>query len=271
MALLNLMEQGVLKLADTMVKHLPQPLPSPARLDQCSIISHRGDHLAPGVKENTLAAFDRARAAGVWGIELDLQWTKDTEPVVIHDPGLERLHGIRCDIADLTLSQLRSRFPSIPSLAEVVTRYGGALHLMIEIKQEPQLNRPGHQRRLRHLLAPLEPSVDYHLLSLHPEMMPILPELPPSTYVAVAGVLTRVMSRWVLKHRWGGFCGHYFLIGAPMIRRHQAAGQNVGIGYARSRNSLFRELNRGVDWIFSNHAAELQTILREAKKQLPDH
>jgi glycerophosphoryl diester phosphodiesterase len=36
----------------------------------------------------------------------------------------------------------------------------------------------------------------------------------------------------------------------------------VGTGYVRTPNCLFRELNRGVDWIFSNHAAEVQALLR---------
>jgi len=34
----------------------------------------------------------------------------------------------------------------------------------------------------------------------------------------------------------------------------------VGTAYIKSRNSLFRELNRGVEWIFSNNAIEIQSI-----------
>jgi len=38
-------------------------------------------------------------------------------------------------------------------------------------------------------------------------------------------------------------------------------GQSIGTGYICSKNCLIRELNRGVKWIFSNNAVELQGIL----------
>lgn len=37
-------------------------------------------------------------------------------------------------------------------------------------------------------------------------------------------------------------------------------GQGVNTGFASSRFCLDRELGRGVDWIFSNHAAEMAAI-----------
>ncbi|MBI5063363.1 MAG: hypothetical protein HZB87_07865 [Desulfatitalea sp.] len=44
----------------------------------------------------------------------------------------------------------------------------------------------------------------------------------------------------------------------------------MGTAYPRSANCLFRELNRKVDFIFSNHAAGLQAIIgRELQKQTP--
>jgi len=36
--------------------------------------------------------------------------------------------------------------------------------------------------------------------------------------------------------------------------------QMVGTAYIKSKNSLFRELNRGVEWVFSNNAIEIQSI-----------
>ena len=41
-------------------------------------------------------------------------------------------------------------------------------------------------------------------------------------------------------------------------------GARWGPDYVRAPNCLFRELNRGVDWIFSNHAAEVQALLRRS-------
>jgi glycerophosphoryl diester phosphodiesterase len=267
MSWISPLERGFMGMADALVGHLYQPNPSKAALQQCKIIAHRGDPLGKQEEENTLAAFDRAQAAGVWGIEMDLHWTRDREPVVIHDPDLVRLYGIRRHIAEFGFAELRSQFPAIPALDEVIGRYGGRLHLMIEIKSMPKDDRPGHQQRLREILGPLTPVTDYHLLCLQPEALPVPPFLPRSALVAVADRLPQQMSRWVLKHRWGGICGHFLFIGNALIHRHHAAGQKVGIGYARSRNSLFRELNRGIDWIFSNDASALQNILNRTLGQ----
>jgi glycerophosphoryl diester phosphodiesterase len=42
--------------------------------------------------------------------------------------------------------------------------------------------------------------------------------------------------------------------------------QKMGTGYIGSKNCLFRELNRGIEWIFSNNAADLQKIVQHLLK-----
>jgi glycerophosphoryl diester phosphodiesterase len=44
------------------------------------------------------------------------------------------------------------------------------------------------------------------------------------------------------------------------LAKHRKNGQPVGTGYPASKNCLYREINRGVEWIFSNNAGELQGI-----------
>ena len=68
------------------------------------IIGHRGASVhAP---ENTLAAFERAFAAGADGIELDVRLARDGVPVVIHDATLRRT-GLRAGtVSRLTSGQL---------------------------------------------------------------------------------------------------------------------------------------------------------------------
>jgi hypothetical protein len=48
-----------------------------------------------------------------------------------------------------------------------------------------------------------------------------------------------------------------------IIHGQHAAGQKVGTGYAGSHRVLLREIRRGVDWVFSNHAGRMQRILKE--------
>jgi len=68
-------------------------------------------------------------------------------------------------------------------------------------------------------------------------------------------------SNLALEREMRGLAGHYFLLNHSILSKHRASGQKVGTGYPRSKNCLFREINRGVEWIFSNNAAELQAIV----------
>ena len=97
--------------------------------------AHRG--LYGAVPENTLASFENARNAG-YGIELDVQLTKDGEVVVFHDETLLRAAGRADKIADLSLAELKSiplfgSEETIPLLAEALEAADGA-PLLVEIK-----------------------------------------------------------------------------------------------------------------------------------------
>ncbi len=247
--------------ADAWIERRSPPAPSPSRLSRCRLIAHRGQHDNRTCLENTVPAFDLAAGAGVWGIELDIRWTRDLEPVVFHDPDLRRMFGGDRRIADFSLTRLHECYPDIPSLARVVERFGGRVHLMIEIKQAPWRDRVRQVGRLQEILRPLAPGIDFHLITLHPEMLLPFADLPPAVLAVVADPWPARYSRWVLDHGWGGICGHFLLVTQSMIRSHQERGQAVGTGFARSRQCLFRELNRGIDWIFSNDAVGLQAVV----------
>jgi glycerophosphoryl diester phosphodiesterase len=93
------------------------------------ILAHRGaNRLAP---ENTIAAMARALEAGADGVELDIHRTVDHELVVRHDAATPA--GILCD---LTLDQIRSAFPAVPTLAEALDVCRGGL-VNIEVKNLP--------------------------------------------------------------------------------------------------------------------------------------
>ncbi len=250
-----------LRLADAACDRRPCAVPDRRRLQTCKIISHRGSFDNRKILENTLAAFDRAAGAGVWGLEMDVRWTRDMVPVVCHDPTLSRVHGLRQSIAGLSRNELSTACPAVPSLDEVVARYGHRLHLMIEIKEQHRPASSLQEASLLKSLQPLEPIRDYHLLALDTAILDDFRKFPPQVRVLVSESWPAPASRRVLDHNWGGFCGHYLLVGKTMLHRHHQRHQQVGTGYPGSLNCLLRELNRGVDWIFSNHAARLQQEL----------
>lgn len=67
--------------------------------------AHRGFHGEEGIPENSMAAFKKAKGSG-YGIELDVQLTKDGVMVVHHDYDLKRTCGVNKKITDLTYREL---------------------------------------------------------------------------------------------------------------------------------------------------------------------
>ncbi|MCJ7830085.1 MAG: glycerophosphodiester phosphodiesterase [Desulfobacterales bacterium] len=236
----------------------PQPVPDPLRLQACKIVSHRGEHDNRTIFENTPAAFDRARDHGVWGIEFDLRWTRDLHPVVFHDPDGRRLFGSPLAIGDMTLAEVEATFPLIPTLEAVVARCGRSLHLMIELKTMPFQDIAKQRAILQATLRALRPQQDYHFLALDPERFAPVDFVPSAALLPVAELNLRRLSRQAIRFRYGGITGHYLLMTAVRIRRHRRRGQRVGTGFVNSKNCLFRELNRGVEWVFTNNAAALE-------------
>jgi len=68
------------------------------------------------------------------------------------------------------------------------------------------------------------------------------------------------LSHAAIESGCGGLSGHFYLVNNAVKQRHESAGQRVGTGFISSKNCLFRELNRGIEWIFSNDAVRIQEI-----------
>lgn len=99
-------------------------------------LAHRGLWTDDGPPENSLAAFAAARDAGV-GVELDVHVTADGVPVVVHDPDLERVAGVRVEVRTSRLDELREHplhdGSHVPTLVEVLDVLGDA-PVMVEVK-----------------------------------------------------------------------------------------------------------------------------------------
>lgn len=101
--------------------------------------AHRGLHDNEGdAPENSMAAFKKAVEAG-YGIELDVQLTKDRIPVVFHDETLKRACGVEGKVRDYTYEQLQGFFlfqsrEKIPKFENFLKLADGRVPLIIEIK-----------------------------------------------------------------------------------------------------------------------------------------
>ena len=107
------------------------------------IIAHRG--LSGRFPENTLEAF-RA-ALGTDGLELDITFSKDDCPMVIHDDSLERTTNGTGMVREQTAAQLQKldagswfgaefKGVRIPTLQEVLLEFGGKTMINIELKPD---------------------------------------------------------------------------------------------------------------------------------------
>lgn len=103
--------------------------------------AHRGFHdNDTDAPENSIPAFRNAVNKG-YGIELDVQLTKDNIAVVFHDDSLKRVCGIdrkvrECTFQELAQYQLCHSKETIPTFEEVLKTVDGKVPLIVEIKSE---------------------------------------------------------------------------------------------------------------------------------------
>ncbi len=259
--MLEALKTGAMAAVDAIYAVIPRRVPDAATLRDCRIVAHRGAHDNIRVPENTLAAFRLAREQGVWGIECDIRWSADLVPVIHHDTDTRRVFGRDLRVGDEPFSRLREAVPELPSLAEVIAEFGGHTHLMLELKAG-DFPDPRRQRDiLRQHLQRLAPGRDYHLLALDPALFELADFVPREHCLPVSELAVARLSDAAIESGFGGLLGHFLLLTEGVRRRHGRAGQRIGTGFIASRNSLFRELNRGVEWIFTNDAVKLQQIV----------
>ncbi|MBR5707932.1 MAG: glycerophosphodiester phosphodiesterase [Oscillospiraceae bacterium] len=101
--------------------------------------AHRGLHSEDkSVPENSLAAFRLAVEAG-YGMELDVQLSKDGEVVVFHDDDLKRVCGVDARVDELDYSELSKlrlcgTEERIPLFSEVLDTVNGKTPMIVELK-----------------------------------------------------------------------------------------------------------------------------------------
>ena len=102
--------------------------------------AHRGLHNGKDAPENSLAAFEAACQKG-YGIELDVQLSRDGKVMVFHDYTLVRMTGCdkklaELDAEELTALTLGESDQKIPTFAEVLSLVNGRVPLLVELKGE---------------------------------------------------------------------------------------------------------------------------------------
>ncbi|MBE6567303.1 MAG: hypothetical protein E7657_01450 [Ruminococcaceae bacterium] len=112
------------------------------------VCAHRG--FSSILPENSLAAFAAAVAMGAEEIELDLWFTKDGVPVVLHDPTLDRVSNGEGNVWDYTLDELKRldfggktealAGVTLPTFEEVLKKLSS--HVIMNIHLKTQGEKP---------------------------------------------------------------------------------------------------------------------------------
>lgn len=148
-------------------------------------LAHRALHdVENGRPENSRAAIRAAMDAG-YGIEIDLQLSRDGQAMVFHDYDLDRLTGEKgaiqqCNADALGRITLAGGDEGIPTLKEVLELVAGRVPLLIELKdQHGQMGvTDGRlERATARALAAYEGPAG--LMSFNPNMVMLLAELAP--------------------------------------------------------------------------------------------
>ncbi len=147
--------------------------------------AHRALHdVLDGRPENSRAAIRAAITAG-YGIEIDLQLSRDDAAVVFHDYKIDRLthaHGTVRQYAatELKAIPLRGGNEGIPDLHDVMALVAGHVPLLIELKDQDGAMGPN--------VGPLERAVaqalagyagDVAVMSFNPHSVALMQELCP--------------------------------------------------------------------------------------------
>ena len=114
---------------------------------EMEIIAHRG--ASADAPENTLAAVRLGWEQGADAVEIDVQFSRDGQVVVIHDDNTRKTGGVRGKVADQTLAELKAldvgrwkeaRWAGerIPTLSEVFAVVPRGKRLFVEIKCGPE-------------------------------------------------------------------------------------------------------------------------------------
>lgn len=192
------------------------------------VIAHRG---SKGTHpENTLVAYQEAIDCQADGIEIDVQYTKDRQLVVIHDNTVDRTTNGHGEIDSLTLAEIQQldagswfdesyKNQRVPSFLEVLDflqkqNFKGLLNIEIKTDEKPYL---GIEKDIAAMLQTQSWSFSYLYSSFNLKSLELIQELDPEPEKAYiigtsekkvkrARELTDIASihpdlRWVMKAR----------------------------------------------------------------------
>lgn len=235
--------------------------------DHTQITAHRG--ASGAAPENTMAAFERAIAAGTDWIELDVQETADGIVIVAHDSDFMKVSGDPTKIWQATYTDLQqldigSWFgpeyadQRVPTLAEVLDTCKGKVGVNIELKYY------GHDQQLEQRVIELveERGMESEvvIMSLKREGVEKVQALRPDWTVGLLatmtmGDLTRVDVDFLAVNAKTATPG--------FIRRAHRNGKRVYAWTVNDMIGMSTQFSRGIDSLITDEPALAREVLAQ--------
>ena len=226
------------------------------------IYAHRG--ASSDAPENTMAAFQLALDQGADGIELDVMLSKDHQLMVIHDDKVDRTTDGAGRVGELTLAELKTLDAGdgerIPTLDEVLARFGGRFLINIELKNYSSVF-DSLPLDVAAIIKDHNVADSILISSFNPINFPrfhkVLPEVP-------LGMLTFP--------NWAGFFGYrlfrydalnpYFKdVDEGLVNRVHAKGKQINVWTVDEAADIRHLAMLGVDGLITNQPKRALTVL----------
>ncbi|MEZ4358739.1 MAG: glycerophosphodiester phosphodiesterase [Kofleriaceae bacterium] len=219
--------------------------------------AHRG--ASADATENTVAAFELARAQGADGVELDVRLDASGEVVVFHDEDLERLARRPGRVEELSADERRAvrlvGGHALPTLAEAIEAVG-PLELNVELKSASP-GRAGALARATAAVLRRSGAIDRVVVSSFDPLALLqcyrhLPELSLA-YLFHSRQPAPLRRGW-LSYAVGASLVHpdFPLCDEDSVRRWHAAGYAINVWTVDDPAELRRLDRLGVDGVFAN-------------------
>jgi glycerophosphoryl diester phosphodiesterase len=228
------------------------------------VIAHRG---ASGhLPENTLPAYELAVAQGADMIEIDLHRTRDGAIVVTHDEDLTGLGGVG-RVGDASLDAVRrldaGGGAGVPTLDEVLDRFGGRVPFNLELKRGPTGPYPGLEEACLETVCRRDLLHSVLFSCFEDAVLERLRALEPGARLALL-VSHRSAQRPLARARALGAeaLNPWFGLARPdLVREAHAEGLAVYPYTVDDEVEMRRLLERGVDGLFTNYPDRLRRLL----------
>ncbi len=234
-------------------------------------IAHRGaSGYAP---ENTMASFQKAFEMGADMLELDVQLSRDGHVVVIHDSDVERTSNGQGEVGALSLQELKSldvgawyhpdyAGETIPTLDEVMERFGGEIGLLIELKLPSRY--PGIEEKVADVLKRKAPAASrlrdtsrmIMVQSADTDSLRRFHELMPEIPLGIVATSSKELSKERLQE-FSSYADYMNvsvkLVSRSLIRKIHEAGMKTFVWTIRDVLQIPFLMESGVDGIITDY------------------